>query len=147
MTEYSDYFAPRGLRVRGTVVVVPGRGETRATYGRLGRRLAVDAYRVRVLDAPVLDADDTAALTEFGVRIAAAVEDTAPDDAAGDDGVVRPLVVVGADDTLTPPDRAAEMAASIPAARQVVVPTCGHLSTLEQPEPVTRTLVEFLHEG
>jgi alpha-beta hydrolase superfamily lysophospholipase len=97
MTEYNDYFAPRGLRVRGTVVVVPGRGETRATYGRLGRRLAVDAYRVRVLDAPVLDADDTAALTESGVRIAAAVEDTAPDDAAGDDGVVRPLVVVGAD--------------------------------------------------
>lgn len=47
MTEYDDHFAPQGLRVRGTVVVVPGRGETRATYGRLGRRLAADAYRVR----------------------------------------------------------------------------------------------------
>jgi pimeloyl-ACP methyl ester carboxylesterase len=54
------------------------------------------------------------------------------------------LVVVGADDALTPPDRAAEMAAQIPGARQVVMPSCGHLSTLEQPDAVTRTLVDFL---
>jgi pimeloyl-ACP methyl ester carboxylesterase len=54
------------------------------------------------------------------------------------------LIVVGADDSLTPPDRAAEMAAGIPGARQVVVPSCGHLSTLEQPEAVTAALVEFL---
>ena len=53
------------------------------------------------------------------------------------------LVVVGADDTLTPPDRAAEMAAAIPGARQVVVPDCGHLSTLEQPQAVARALIEF----
>ena len=57
------------------------------------------------------------------------------------------LVVVGADDTLMPPDRAAEMAAAIPDAQQVVVPACGHLSTIEQPEAVTRALVDFLHEG
>jgi pimeloyl-ACP methyl ester carboxylesterase len=54
------------------------------------------------------------------------------------------LVIVGADDTLTPPDRAAEMAAAIPNARQVVVPSCGHLSTLEQPQAVTQALVAFL---
>jgi len=54
------------------------------------------------------------------------------------------LVIVGADDTLTPPDRAAEMAARIPSARSVVVPSCGHLSTLEQPQAVTDALVEFL---
>ena len=53
------------------------------------------------------------------------------------------LVVVGADDTLTPPDRAAEMAAAIPGARQVVVPACGHLSPLEQPQAVTEALVAF----
>ena len=28
MTESADYFAPEGLRTRGTVIVVPGRGET-----------------------------------------------------------------------------------------------------------------------
>jgi pimeloyl-ACP methyl ester carboxylesterase len=54
------------------------------------------------------------------------------------------LVVVGADDSLTPPDRAAEMTAAIPGARQVVVPNCGHLSTVEQPRAVTDALVGFL---
>ena len=53
------------------------------------------------------------------------------------------LVVVGEQDVLTPPDRAAEMVKALPDARQVVVPDCGHLSTLEQPDAVTRALVEF----
>ncbi|WP_329347887.1 lysophospholipase [Streptomyces sp. NBC_01261] len=89
MTQYSDYFGPEGLRVRGTVLVVPGRGETRATYARFGKRLAADAYRVRVIDAPDLDAGD---LDGLAARLAEAAEDTAVDD-----GVVRPLVLVGAD--------------------------------------------------
>jgi pimeloyl-ACP methyl ester carboxylesterase len=54
------------------------------------------------------------------------------------------LVVVGEQDALTPPDRAAEIAAGIPNARQVVVPDCGHLSTLEQPQAVTEALTDFL---
>ena len=54
------------------------------------------------------------------------------------------LVLVGADDTLTPPDRAAEIAAAFPGARQVVVPHCGHLSPLEQPQAVTEALLAFL---
>ncbi len=54
------------------------------------------------------------------------------------------LVLVGEQDALTPPDRAAEMAAAIPDVRRVVVPDCGHLSALEQPETVTRALVSFL---
>lgn len=54
------------------------------------------------------------------------------------------LVVVGEQDVLTPPDRAAEMVAAIPNARQVVVPNCGHLCTLEQPEVLTQVLGDFL---
>ena len=54
------------------------------------------------------------------------------------------LVVVGEHDVLTPPDRAAEIAAAIPSARQVVIADCGHLSALEQPQAVTRALTEFL---
>jgi pimeloyl-ACP methyl ester carboxylesterase len=54
------------------------------------------------------------------------------------------LVLVGADDTLTPPDRAAEIAAGIQDPQVVTVPQCGHLSAIEQPEAVTRALVEFL---
>ena len=53
------------------------------------------------------------------------------------------LVVVGGQDVLTPPDRAAEIAAAVPGARQLVVPDCGHLSTLEQPDAVTQALVDF----
>lgn len=54
------------------------------------------------------------------------------------------LVLVGADDVLTPPDRAAEIAVAVPGAREVVVPDCGHLSTLEQPQAVTKALTDFL---
>ena len=54
------------------------------------------------------------------------------------------LVIVGEQDVLTPPERAAEIAAGIPGARHVVVPDCGHLSTLEQPQAVTHALTELL---
>ncbi|MBO3094474.1 alpha/beta hydrolase [Cellulomonas dongxiuzhuiae] len=37
---------PPGAVVRGTVVVLVGRGETAEVYERFGRRLAADAYRV-----------------------------------------------------------------------------------------------------
>ena len=54
------------------------------------------------------------------------------------------LVLVGEADTLTPPERAAEMADGIPGAHLVEVPECGHLSTLERPEAVTHALLEWL---
>lgn len=54
------------------------------------------------------------------------------------------LVLVGEDDELTPPERAAEMAAGIAGARLVTVPQCGHMSTLERPDEVTRALLEWL---
>ncbi|GAB3533606.1 alpha/beta fold hydrolase [Phytohabitans suffuscus] len=79
-SHYGDFTAPDGLRTRGTVLVVAGRGETPASYGRFGARLAADAYRVRVLPPP--PADLAAALT-------AAV--------AGIPDLVRPLVLAGAD--------------------------------------------------
>lgn len=47
--------------VRGTVVVLPGRGETPAHYARLGRRLSADGYRVEVLPDTPEDADGVAA--------------------------------------------------------------------------------------
>ena len=54
------------------------------------------------------------------------------------------LVLVGEGDELTPPERAAEIAAGIPGARLTTVPQCGHMSTLEQPDEVTRALLEWL---
>jgi pimeloyl-ACP methyl ester carboxylesterase len=55
------------------------------------------------------------------------------------------LVLVGDDDGLTPPALAHEMAAGIRGARLVVVPECGHLSTMERPQAVTKALVEWMH--
>jgi pimeloyl-ACP methyl ester carboxylesterase len=54
------------------------------------------------------------------------------------------LVVVGADDAITTPRHAREIVDGVSGARLVVVPECGHLSTLEQPAAVTRTLVDWL---
>ncbi|WNF00774.1 alpha/beta hydrolase [Streptomyces luomodiensis] len=101
MPDYTDHYGPEGLLTRGTVIVVPGRGETRATYARLGKRLAADAYRVRVIDAPVVedggDGGTAGPLTAFADRLAEAVVGTAGDGTAGADGIVHPVVLIGAD--------------------------------------------------
>ena len=54
------------------------------------------------------------------------------------------LVIVGDGDLITPPERAEEIANGIPKARLSVVRDSGHLSTLEQPAAVTKSMVEFL---
>lgn len=54
------------------------------------------------------------------------------------------LVLVGDGDMMTPPERAEELASGIPRARLSVIRDCGHMSTLEQPAAVTRSMVEFL---
>ncbi len=54
------------------------------------------------------------------------------------------LVLAGDGDELTPPAVAKEIADAIAGARLVIAPDCGHLSTLEQPDFVSRTLVEWL---
>ncbi|MDE2052894.1 MAG: alpha/beta fold hydrolase [Gammaproteobacteria bacterium] len=54
------------------------------------------------------------------------------------------LVVVGDGDVLTPPERAEEIANGVPGARLSVIRDSGHLSTLEQPAAVTRSMQEFL---
>ena len=54
------------------------------------------------------------------------------------------LVLVGEGDELTPPALSQEIAAAIVGARLVVVPDCGHLSTLEQPDAVNRALMDWM---
>jgi pimeloyl-ACP methyl ester carboxylesterase len=54
------------------------------------------------------------------------------------------LVLVGEQDALTPVEAAREIADGIAGAKLAIVPDCGHLSTLEQPEAVSRALREWL---
>lgn len=57
---------------------------------------------------------------------------------------VPTLVLAGDADPLMPPDRAEEIAAAIPQACIVVIPECGHASTLEQPDAVNRALIAWI---
>jgi 3-oxoadipate enol-lactonase len=54
------------------------------------------------------------------------------------------LVMVGEEDTLTPPDSARRLAAAIPGARLVVVPGAGHVTPLERPSETTAAILDFL---
>lgn len=87
---------PDGLAARGTVVVLTGRGETPASYQRFGRRLAADAYRVRVVTA---DRETVAALL-------------------ADDTLPAPKVLAGSDTGAT---FAARLAGELPAVDGVVL--------------------------
>ena len=57
---------------------------------------------------------------------------------------VPTLVLVGAEDMITPPVIAQGMAAAIPGARLMEIPGAGHLPCVEQPVPTTRAILKFL---
>jgi pimeloyl-ACP methyl ester carboxylesterase len=54
------------------------------------------------------------------------------------------LIIVGAQDALTPPKVAEEMAAGIAGSKLEIIPDCGHLPTMERPEVVNRLLAQWL---
>jgi len=75
----ANWAEPDGIAPRGTLIVIPGRGEGPELYERFGRRIAGDAYRVHAVADPVADP----ALTTSQV-LAITAE-------------VRPYVLVGSD--------------------------------------------------
>jgi alpha-beta hydrolase superfamily lysophospholipase len=75
----ANWSEPDGVAPRGTLIVIPGRGEGPELYERFGRRIAGDAYRVHAVADPVADP----ALTASQV-LAITAE-------------VRPYVLVGSD--------------------------------------------------
>jgi pimeloyl-ACP methyl ester carboxylesterase len=54
------------------------------------------------------------------------------------------LVLCGESDQLTPPERSRELAAAIPGAALALLPRCGHMLTMEQPEAVNARLLDWL---
>lgn len=60
---------------------------------------------------------------------------------------VPTTVIVGADDTLTPPDAARRLAAAIPGAQLAVIPGAGHLAPVEQPDAVNVALRALLRRA
>ena len=59
---------------------------------------------------------------------------------------VPTLVLCGRQDPVTPVQDHEAMHARIPHSRLAIIEHCGHLSTIEQPEAVTRVLVDWLRE-
>lgn len=89
---------PEGVKPRGTLIVLAGRGEEASVYNRFGRRLAADGYRVRA----VRD------LTQNSERSEALVTSLASETE------IHPLVLVGS-------DAGALLALRIAAARSTLV--------------------------
>ncbi len=54
------------------------------------------------------------------------------------------LVMCGENDWLTPVDRSRELAAAIPGAELALLPQCGHMLTMEQPDAVNAQLLNWL---
>jgi pimeloyl-ACP methyl ester carboxylesterase len=54
------------------------------------------------------------------------------------------LVIVGAEDTVTPPSAAEELHRGIAGSELVKIPSAGHLTNLEQPELFQAALARFL---
>jgi pimeloyl-ACP methyl ester carboxylesterase len=57
---------------------------------------------------------------------------------------VKTLVIVGAQDAITPPENAKFLCNAISAAVYMEIPECGHLSSLEKPDDVSAALKNFL---
>lgn len=137
------------------------RADLAAKAGRLGPAILADAMVPRLVSA----AADAAiaphrAATEALLRdliiaqpvatIQAALAALAerPDMTAAARGIHVPtLLVVGADDTITPPACLAEAERIMPRARLLVVPRAGHLVPLEAPAVFNSALLEFLREA
>ena len=57
---------------------------------------------------------------------------------------VPTLIVVGEQDTITPPALSEQMSKSIKGSEYIVIPNAGHLSNLEEPEAFNAALARFL---
>ena len=90
----SAWDGPAGVAARGTVIVLTGRGETALAYQRFGRRIAADAYPVRVVTTDLADLDGTRAEVE---RLLADPDLPAPKVLVGTDAGATWVAAVGRD--------------------------------------------------
>ncbi|HVT27642.1 MAG TPA: alpha/beta fold hydrolase [Lacipirellulaceae bacterium] len=57
---------------------------------------------------------------------------------------VPTLVLVGADDAISPPAEMQSIALAIPDAKFVVIPNAGHMTPMENPDAVNRAMIDFI---
>ena len=144
---------PDGLIPRGTVIVIPGRGELPALYERFGRRLAADAYRILAglpatpqagpaasweeeLDARTFCPTHRGRLTASAVRRGALYEPIPADwlERADLDGLGLPILGIhGGDDPISPLGRVRDRYAAAPSAELVRI-TAGLARRAQRPD-------------
>jgi len=54
------------------------------------------------------------------------------------------LVIVGDQDTLTPPAKSEEIARGVPGAKLVIIPGVGHVANLEAADKFNSAVLDFL---
>jgi len=140
------------------------RVELAGKVGRLGQSILADAMLPRLLAAPRRDADAAAVArhtenqallrgmierqTVPTIQAALASLGDRPDMLAAMQEVAAPaLLVVGAEDQITPPACLELAEREMPDAKLLIVPGAGHLVPLEAPEVFNRALLEFLAES
>ena len=135
---------PEGTERRHTLMGWARSGEIGRVHETLWPRLVhPDRYRDRVLEGIVRHMLDETGVDSFCRQQEAIIArvDSRPFLSAID---CPTLVLVGADDVITPPEVAQEMADAIPNAKLNVVPETGHLATLEAPVHVNAALAKWL---
>lgn len=135
---------PQSNSLRIEMMKLAEAGQFERVIAMMWQRLVAPARRE---DAPLRDIVRRMA-TETGpeafVRQQKAIMGR-PDSRLGFTAIDVPtLVLVGAEDILTPVAESEEIASGIKGAELVVIPGCGHLSTLESPETVTAALQHWL---
>lgn len=135
---------------------VAGRHELAERVLKEGAEAAADAVLAKLLSPATYDqrpelVESVSAMILDSSRegIAAALRGMAARSAAFDllpQITVPTLVLVGADDQISPPDEMQQIAASIPGAEFVQIPDSGHLAPMENPHAANESLKRFLSE-
>ena len=108
------------------------RAEAPAYYEAINRQLAPQLAARALQSGPMVERNDLLACDRFDVM--ERVREIA----------IPSLVIVGADDVMTPVRYAEYLGRELPDAEVVVVPGSGHFVTLEQPAAVNTAIARFL---
>jgi len=109
-----------------------GRQSLLGAVGSPGAYLPGGAERLLERSDSQVIGSDLAACAAYEGALAAAAKITCPT-----------LLILGAEDKMTPAAKAAPLAAAIAGARTLVLPGAGHMMMLEAPVPVTAALMEI----
>lgn len=135
---------PENIKVRRILLGLSHAMGVRAVQGLLLRSLIhPERFGDADLTSRVLDMADWVGPVAFERQTRAIME--RPDNRPFLGQITCPtLIVVGAEDALTPVKVHEEIHAGIPGSRLVIVPDCGHLATMERPAAVNAALAQWL---